>query len=355
VYGHEPFITAIEQKPDDDTPRLIYADWLDERADPRGEYLRVEVRLAKLPAGDPAAPDLRRRLRGLRGRIDPDWLARFDQPRVLRANPTPFPAAWWCVSLAGVREFDDTYGQFGYHTLPPLRYPRFTGDFGWLPERTLTHPESAQAADQRTRFASHLTRLEQHLTGRRLVLPPGFGRWLTDRYIYGRMPSCTDCGIDRPWGPATAPAWEGGWLLSFYTDSQGCLTWYLYLTPDGHHAVVCSDGGLCSQFWWEDRQAQPAPLGREYDAGAGVPPVWFVAPSFEAFLYRWWVENAIWYKQAAAADTGDESRFPSVYQPVINFYRTPLTPEQQAYLDFYRAHPATPEPGPDEPEDPDET
>jgi uncharacterized protein (TIGR02996 family) len=39
----EAFIRAIVDSPGDDTPRLVYADWLDDRADPRGPYLRAEL------------------------------------------------------------------------------------------------------------------------------------------------------------------------------------------------------------------------------------------------------------------------------------------------------------------------
>lgn len=42
----EAFIRAIVDAPCDDAPRLIYADWLDERDDPRGAYLRAEVEFA---------------------------------------------------------------------------------------------------------------------------------------------------------------------------------------------------------------------------------------------------------------------------------------------------------------------
>jgi uncharacterized protein (TIGR02996 family) len=45
---HEPgFLHAIVEDPDDDTPRLIYADWLEERGDPRGEFIRVQCELAR--------------------------------------------------------------------------------------------------------------------------------------------------------------------------------------------------------------------------------------------------------------------------------------------------------------------
>jgi uncharacterized protein (TIGR02996 family) len=36
-----PFLAAIAAEPHDALRRLVYADWLDERSDPRGEYLRL--------------------------------------------------------------------------------------------------------------------------------------------------------------------------------------------------------------------------------------------------------------------------------------------------------------------------
>ena len=46
--GIEQEYQRIRAYPDDDTPRLIYADWLDERGDPRGEFIRVQIALARL-------------------------------------------------------------------------------------------------------------------------------------------------------------------------------------------------------------------------------------------------------------------------------------------------------------------
>lgn len=36
-------LAAIEREPEDDALRSVYADWLEERGDPRGEYLRLEI------------------------------------------------------------------------------------------------------------------------------------------------------------------------------------------------------------------------------------------------------------------------------------------------------------------------
>src|SRR3954469_21035380 len=50
------FLRAIHEAPADDAPRLVYADWLDERGDHRGAFLRDECRAAaEFRAGKPAA------------------------------------------------------------------------------------------------------------------------------------------------------------------------------------------------------------------------------------------------------------------------------------------------------------
>jgi uncharacterized protein (TIGR02996 family) len=58
------FLKAINLNPRDDTSRLVYADWLEERGDPRGEYLRLEVESRRIQA----------RLDELRAQLDPAWL-----------------------------------------------------------------------------------------------------------------------------------------------------------------------------------------------------------------------------------------------------------------------------------------
>src|SRR6476661_1583991 len=48
--GWEPFLAAITADVDEDTPRLVYADWLQENGDePRAEFIRLQCALAKLP------------------------------------------------------------------------------------------------------------------------------------------------------------------------------------------------------------------------------------------------------------------------------------------------------------------
>jgi uncharacterized protein (TIGR02996 family) len=44
----QAFLNAVLDAPDDDGPRLVYADWLEERDDPYGEFIRVQCELAQL-------------------------------------------------------------------------------------------------------------------------------------------------------------------------------------------------------------------------------------------------------------------------------------------------------------------
>jgi uncharacterized protein (TIGR02996 family) len=54
VRENDSFLQAIHENPDDDTPRLVYADWLDDHGDPlRAEFIRLQCASARLPVGSP--------------------------------------------------------------------------------------------------------------------------------------------------------------------------------------------------------------------------------------------------------------------------------------------------------------
>ncbi|MDY3559692.1 TIGR02996 domain-containing protein [Gemmata sp. JC673] len=49
----DALLQAVEAAPDDTTLQLVYADWLDERGDPRGELLRCQAARNQLTPADP--------------------------------------------------------------------------------------------------------------------------------------------------------------------------------------------------------------------------------------------------------------------------------------------------------------
>jgi uncharacterized protein (TIGR02996 family) len=70
------FLDDIVANIDDDTPRLVYADWLAENGqDDRAEFIRVQIERARLPAWDPAQVRLRLREAELLKLHGEEWLA----------------------------------------------------------------------------------------------------------------------------------------------------------------------------------------------------------------------------------------------------------------------------------------
>jgi uncharacterized protein (TIGR02996 family) len=72
----QAFLDAIVANIDDDTPRLVYADWLEEQGDSaRAEFIRVQVERARIPAWDAAQVRLGLREQELLKRHGERWLA----------------------------------------------------------------------------------------------------------------------------------------------------------------------------------------------------------------------------------------------------------------------------------------
>jgi uncharacterized protein (TIGR02996 family) len=71
----DAFLQAIVEHPADDTPRLVYADWLDDQGDTdRAEFIRVQCELAKLAEHDPRRSMLERRSQELLDKHAREWL-----------------------------------------------------------------------------------------------------------------------------------------------------------------------------------------------------------------------------------------------------------------------------------------
>src|SRR5262245_31292460 len=81
--GHQPFLRTICENPDDDAPRLVYADWLDENGDAdRAEFIRLHVQLAR----EPDAPGLEQRCEELFRQHWPRWVAELPDTALLWAK-----------------------------------------------------------------------------------------------------------------------------------------------------------------------------------------------------------------------------------------------------------------------------
>jgi uncharacterized protein (TIGR02996 family) len=96
----DALLRAICEHPFDDTPRLAYADWLEENGRPeRAEFIRVQIELARLPERERWDSALRKRSKELEAELD--RLSRSGA-RLNQASPwwhdLPHPeGVCWCI------------------------------------------------------------------------------------------------------------------------------------------------------------------------------------------------------------------------------------------------------------------
>ena len=148
------FLDRICASPDDDVPRLIFADWLDERNDPRGEFIRVQVAIAHLPAGDPRQDTLTDREATLLARYHDTWVAPL---RGLAAGPEFRRGFVESVNVDG-RTFLKRAAEL--YRLAPVRHLRFL-DVGSTLEWVMASPQLARLTGL-TIAAQHI---DDRLTG----------------------------------------------------------------------------------------------------------------------------------------------------------------------------------------------
>jgi uncharacterized protein (TIGR02996 family) len=83
------FLAAIIAQPDDDSVRLVFADWLEEHGDPdRAAFIRLQIRQAQVPEGGPEYRDLSNRAEVLHKRHRETWLV--DLPQVIARHAPLF-------------------------------------------------------------------------------------------------------------------------------------------------------------------------------------------------------------------------------------------------------------------------
>jgi uncharacterized protein (TIGR02996 family) len=83
---HESFLRAIFDAPADDTPRLVYADFLDENGEPeRAEFIRVQCEHKRLLSLEPGDPGLGRLHALLPRQVELQRRLAVTHPRLYRA------------------------------------------------------------------------------------------------------------------------------------------------------------------------------------------------------------------------------------------------------------------------------
>jgi uncharacterized protein (TIGR02996 family) len=71
--AEDAFLQAILDSPDNDIPRLVFADWLEEQGNPRGAFIRLQCQRAKMTRYDPGWKDILAQESAIFKQFDAEW------------------------------------------------------------------------------------------------------------------------------------------------------------------------------------------------------------------------------------------------------------------------------------------
>ena len=218
---------------------------------------------------------------------------------------------WWSFELPYYRPHiqKGTYSLFPYEDLPSVG-EKPDADFEWLRSQPVkehslfdgSYPDGSQP---------DLSKLAGIASQSGIHLPESFITFINSPELHRRIRSCTDCYLDTADYAVETQGSIAGHLVHFLSDSQWVGHWYLHIDRRGRHFIVTSLNAYGFSLVDDDQH----PAAKTVDLQE--EEIWFCAPSFTEFLYRFWLENEIWFALAR-----DKRR---------------LTPEEQAYVNGYRS------------------
>jgi hypothetical protein len=225
---------------------------------------------------------------------------------------------WVGTDLGDYRPCDGTYQLYSYDDLPPVDKNLLSGKYQWLDSTPAENPvqigtgvklapvevhvsfgddesnddlmdewdrrykkEQAMLAQAPASHPGVLAELVENLAGLGFTLPLAFTDFLGNQELMAAVSTCTGCMWDIPTKPADSPLADGAYLVRFMRDSQDLLFWYLHLDAENSPFVVVSSIDF--------------ETAGEIDAEQALQQFWACAPEFEEFIYRFWMENAIWF------------------------------------------------------------
>src|SRR5262245_48641373 len=98
------FLADILANPDDDAPRLVYADWLEEHGDPiRAGFIHLQIEHARLPTHDPRRREMVEREKAMLAEHAAAW--RSDLPAWTRREVCWFRRGFVAQVSASERQF----------------------------------------------------------------------------------------------------------------------------------------------------------------------------------------------------------------------------------------------------------
>ena len=163
---------------------------------------------------------------------------------------------------------------------PPIPIP-LRGDFEWfgMNGRAVEEEKPSYAYE----FKEELLRLQEEALEKGLSLPPSFLLFMSNKRMLHRIYSRTDCYFELPEVIEEIAPNSGIYLLRFYSDSQYSCFWYVCLDQQGNSCV------LYSQDLYGYATEEPGFEKKDV--------LEYATPTFEAFIFRYWIETSIACKE----------------------------------------------------------
>lgn len=220
-----------------------------------------------------------------------------------------FTRGWWGSDLGSYRSAgildDDTYG-----SLPPLPDHLFDGGFAWLTPQAVG-PNARYMAANPIPAVRH-NRPDHALVWDGLALPRSFVTFMANEVLPRSIPdTCNRWEMSMK--PVRSPVERHAYLYRFLEDVQGCGYWYLHLGSDGTSSVLAS-------------AALVEPGGPDEDISSADflhETIW-VAPEFEQFVYRYWIESVARYQ--VVEKTPWDNLLPEVREYLGHYLKSDVAP-----------------------------
>lgn len=204
----------------------------------------------------------------------------------MKASLDGLTRLWITSGRSNLWDCDSTYCPVPYEILPKIH--NVGDDFSWLDDFSDGFFDCTLHTDEN--LISHLDGIQREIQLHQLDLPFEFIQFMSDSRLQAKVPTCTACYLELSDALVAFPWDEPLYALRFMNDSQGCIIWYLLMRPGGTAKVVASryffDPEIFEALKDDDEASEYADIFTQ---------AYVCADSFLEFIYRFWIENSIWY------------------------------------------------------------
>jgi hypothetical protein len=200
-----------------------------------------------------------------------------------------FRRCWITAGHSSLWNCDSTYCTVPYENLPSIDMA--SDDLEWLDcvsSELKSVIDLTSTLDSEDNQIGNLEAIVEKAGNIGLHIPNSFLRFFRNAELQCKVPTCTACYLGLSEDMIPLPNNEEHFLLRFMNDSQNCVLWYLCMSRNGESWVVASP-----YFFEPDIFEAINYDGVERDLIIGE--ALFCAETFTKFLYRFWIENTIWY------------------------------------------------------------